>query len=158
MQNFLEKLLENLDEINSYDFSDFSYGGNSIPSLTITSSKKKKVTKSVSFTKALSEKLDLTDSIEILFLKKGSIVVGDHLGIEQAKKFSLCDDDGKKIIYNANLVQILTTLGNLDYSERTSYSFREIKYDDVDGKTVATIDLTSPVISQHRKRKVSESV
>ena len=68
MQNFLETLLENLDEINSYDFSDFTYGGNSIPSVTITGGKK--VTKSVNFTKALSEKLDLIDSVEILFLKK----------------------------------------------------------------------------------------
>ena len=156
MQNFLETLLENLDEINSYDFSDLSYGGNSIPSLTVTGGKK--VTKSINFTKALSEKLGLTDSVEILLLKKGSIVVAAHLGIEQAKKFSLCDDDGKKIIYNASLVQILAKIGNLDYSERTSYSFREIKYDDVNGKTVATIDLTSPVMSQHRKKKVSESV
>ena len=156
MQNFLETLLENLDEINSYDFSSLSYGGNSIASLTITGGKK--VTKSVNFTKALSEKLDLSDSVEILFLKKGAVVVGAHLGIEQAKKFALCDDDGKKIIYNASLVQILAALGNLDYSERTSYSFREIRYDDVGGKTVATVDLTCPVISQHRKKKTSERV
>lgn len=156
MQNFLETLLENLDEINSFDFSDLTCGGNSIPSVTVTGGKK--VTKSVNFTKALSEKLGLDDSVEILLLKKGSIVVAAHLGIEQAKKFSLCDDDGKKIIYNASLVHILAKLGNLDYSERTSYSFREITYDDIEGKTVATIDLTSPVISQHRKKKVSENV
>lgn len=142
MKNFLENLIENLNEINTLDFATLTCGGNGVPSVTITGGKK--VTKTISFTKVLSEKLALEDTVDILLLNKGSIIIGKSLDVEQAKSFELCNDDGKKIIYSAGLVQVLTKVASLDFTARTSYSFREVKFDDVDGKTIATVDLTEP--------------
>ncbi len=151
MTNYLNDLLENLDDIDVFDFAGLSHGGNSIPSMTIVNSKKNG--KRLTFSKALSQKLGLTDSVDILLLKKGTIVIAGNIDIEQAEAFDLCDDEGRKIIYHAELVKKLASLGKLDFDDRTSYSFRNISFDQHGDTEIATIDLTKPLESNSKRRK-----
>ena len=118
----------------SHGSSKFSFG--------IVNSKRNG--KRLSFSKALCEKLELTNNAYITPVKEdGAIIVAGSKIFESYK----CDLRGsdKKLSYNSGVVETLTELFSLDFSKHVSMSFGQIEFDDHEGVPVAVITLSSAV-------------
>lgn len=84
--------------------------------------------KRVTFTAALSEKLNLKDKVYITaYVKDGFIVIGSTPYNELSSEFKL-SGEGKKISYSAELVHYLIDAFNLAYDNCVSRSFSDIVF------------------------------
>ena len=101
--------------------------------------------KRISLSKALVEKLGLTDSVSLLPIKEnGILMVAKKLPFERASDITLNSKD-KRTAYNAEAVQLITATFGLDYSSKTSYSFNDIEFMDEDGMEIAAVYMSVPV-------------
>ena len=100
--------------------------------------------KRLSFSKALVAKLELEDTAYITPVKEDGVII--LAGTRLFDCYS-CDlrGDGKKISYCAGVVETLTEIFSLDFSQHVSMSFNNIEFDEHEGVAVAVIALTNPV-------------
>ncbi len=113
---------------------------NGICSLSIVNSETNG--KRISFSKALSAKLDLSDKVSILpNIKTGELIVSKKIKSEKAYHGKLSGKD-KKLCYNASMVQLVTQAFGLDFSERVSRSFSTIRFLEDGDDVVAFITLS----------------
>ena len=98
--------------------------------------------KRLSFSKALVAKLELTDKTYITPVKEDGVII--LAGTRLFDCYS-CDlrGDGKKISYCTGVVETLTEIFNLDFSQHVSKSFTKIYFDEHEGVPVAIITLSS---------------
>lgn len=100
--------------------------------------------KRITLSKALVEKLSLTNSVSLLPLKEnGILMVAKKLPFERASDITLNSKD-KRTAYNAEAVQLITAAFGLDYSVKTSYSFNDIDFMTEDGTEIAVIYMPVP--------------
>lgn len=96
--------------------------------------------KRVTLSKALAEHLELSDSVSVMpSAKSRKLVLGKALPFPGASKVNL-SGTGKKIAYNADLVQIITKAYNLDFTSCTSRSFSDITFDVHEGVPIAFVN------------------
>ena len=97
--------------------------------------------KRISFSKMLSIKLDLQDSVDIVELEdEGMILISKNLPYDFKSTYSLRGDD-RKIIYSSELVEVLTEIFNLDFGTKVSRSFTDITINTDDNTVIAAITL-----------------
>lgn len=95
--------------------------------------------KRLSFSQFLSHRLGLKDTIALMpHGKARKLVIGKTLPFPKAISASL-RGEGKKICYKASLVEMLTNIFDLDFSEHVSLTFDRIEFDDLDGIPVAIV-------------------
>lgn len=100
--------------------------------------------KRVSLSKALSEKLNLTETAFFLPVESAGELIISSVALGDRASTTMLSGKDKKICYNAALVTLLTDSFKLDFSTRTSCSFNEIKFDTVGDATVAIVKMTAP--------------
>lgn len=97
--------------------------------------------KSMSLSKKLAEKLALTSNVFVTVYDTEGHIALSNMAIDPdsaAYKFSNATD---YIVYNAALVQFLAETFNLDYTQRTSISFRDIEFATSGDTPVAIVTL-----------------
>lgn len=95
--------------------------------------------KRVSISKSLAQKLALGDTLFVLpMAEDGVALLAKALPFDAASNVKL-SGSSKKIAYSAALVQLLTAEFGLDFSDRTSMSFNEVDFDNLNGVTVAAV-------------------
>ena len=105
--------------------------------LTIVNSKKNG--KRLSFAAEVIKELQVEEDVQIAFVGEGiAILPPSELELEQ---FKLKKDGSKYIIYSSPLVQEITKVYNLDYSNRTSITFPKAKYKKEGGNKFAYIKI-----------------
>ena len=97
--------------------------------------------KRITLSKALRDKLQLSDSISMVPLKKERVLMmAKALPFESASNIQLNSSNGR-ISYNAGAVKLIVDTFGLDYSNRTSMSFSDIEFDTHEGMTVAIVNI-----------------
>ncbi|RXT08850.1 hypothetical protein [Ammoniphilus sp. CFH 90114] len=81
------------------------------------------------------EVIGTQDDVQIAIVENG-IAIGSNLSVNNTK-FFLRKSGRKGVIYSSELVDELTELFELDFSEKTSISFAEVLYHDIDDQTAA---------------------
>jgi len=71
-----------------------------------------------------------------------AIAIGSYIG-EGFTTFELSDSGSKKVIYNKALVRQLIEFYRLDFKDRTSMTFYEVKYGEEDGNCIALITINN---------------
>jgi len=95
--------------------------------------------KRLTISKSLAERLALSDSVCVMpSAEKGKLVLGKTLPFPSASKVNL-NGTGKKIAYNAELVQVLTQAFKLDFSKCTSRTFNNVSFDELEGVPIAIL-------------------
>ena len=141
MINNYESLKERANALKNNRLTNMNRTSNGIYSVNIVNNKNGK---RISFSKMLSMKLGLQDTIDIVaFEDDGVILISKNLPHDDKSTFGLRGDD-KKIIYNAELVETLTEIFNLDFSTKTSRSFTDISINADDTMTMAAIKIAKP--------------
>lgn len=144
MLNNYESLKEKANALKNNRLANMHRTSNGIYSVNMVNNKNGK---RISFSKMLSMKLGLQDIIDIVaFEDDGVILISKNLPHDDKSTFGLRGDD-KKIIYNAELVETLTEIFNLDFSTKTSRSFTDISINADDAEPMAEVRITKP--SQH---------
>lgn len=104
--------------------------------------------KRFSISKALSETLNLEDTAYFLPVQEtGQLLISAAPLGQYASKVTL-SGTGKKICYNAALVQNLSACFKLDFSAKTSMSFTDIDIDTSTGQPVAVVSIAAPVAAE----------
>lgn len=96
----------------------------------------------ITLSSKMFRKLDNPDKVQVLF-KEEELIIGNGLpgGNEN---YSVRKDGKEKIkgqIYNSHLVKEITAEYKLDFSNRTSITFGEVKYYNQDGAPFAVIQM-----------------
>lgn len=134
-----ETLKEKATALKNSRLANINRTSNGIYSVNIVNNKNGK---RVSFSKPLSLKLGLQDSIDIVALEEeGVILIAKNLPYDVKSTYGLRGDD-KKIIYSSELVQSLTEIFALDFSTKTSCSFTDITVNADDNMLMAAIKIT----------------
>ncbi|MNW41015.1 hypothetical protein D3C74_181410 [compost metagenome] len=82
-------------------------------------------------------------SVQIAFDTEG-IFIGKNLGIDSNSQLTLRKIGKKSVIYSSPLVQEITERFKLDFSNKTSTSYKDISLLDINGITAAYIYLLHP--------------
>lgn len=99
--------------------------------------------KRLSFSKMLSQKLELSTEVFLLPLpSQGKILLANTPISPKASVGTLSGVD-KKICYSAQLVKGVSAAFQLDFSEKTSIAFSDIEFDTVNGTTVAIVNISN---------------
>ena len=122
----------------SHGSSKFSFG--------IVNSKRNG--KRLSFSKALVAKLELEDTVYITPVKEDGVIILAGTRLFESYECNLRGDD-KKLSYNSGVVETLTELFGLDFSQHVSKSFTKIDFDEHEGVPVAIVSLTNPVSTRN---------
>ena len=100
--------------------------------------------KRLTFSKSLSEKLGLIETVDILpMIDDGILLVSADLPFEAASTGTVNKDE-KKICYGAALVALVTESFKLNFTGKTSISFNDITIEDYEGHPVAFINIGKP--------------
>ena len=108
--------------------------------------------KRLSFSKALAEKISLDKCAHITPLAEDGKILVAGSKIFESYECNLRGDD-KKISYCAGVVETLTEIFSLDFSQHVSMSFNNIEFDEHEGVAVAVIALTNPVSTRSTEDK-----
>lgn len=100
--------------------------------------------KRLSFSKALVTKLELKDAAYITPIKEDSVIIVAGAQLFESYKCDLRGND-KKLSYCSGVVETLTEIFSLDFSQHVSKSFTKIEFDEHEGVPVAVIALSSTV-------------
>lgn len=112
--------------------------------------------KSITLHKTIAEKLALDSNVYVTVYNTEGCIVLSPVAIDQnsvAYKFS---NTISFIIYNAALVQFLAEIFELDYTQRTSISFRDIEFTTIGDTPVAIVTLkkiVSPTTSTEEEEE-----
>lgn len=105
--------------------------------LTIVNSKKNG--RRLSFAAEVIKTLQVKEYVQIALVGKGiAVLPPGELELEQ---FKLKKEGSKYIIYSSSLVQEITKVYKLDYSNRTSITFPKVKYKEEEGNKFAYIKI-----------------
>ena len=95
----------------------------------------------LTISKALAEDLGVDDvAYAMPSAADRKLVLGKTLPFPKAVKL-LLHGKGKKNAYNANFVEVLVKMYNLDYTDCTSRSFDSIEFDELEGVPVAIVNI-----------------
>ena len=97
--------------------------------------------KRISFSKSIVSQLGIVDEIYLLPVKEANTLILAAQSIGSKSSVATLTGDGKKICYSAQLCKALVETFALNYEHATSLSFREIKFDTMDGKQVAIVTM-----------------
>ena len=97
--------------------------------------------KRLSFSKALSQNIDLANKVCILMVPEQHKLLISNEPLSDRSSIASVNGKDKKICYSAELVAIITQAFKLDFSEKTSMSFNTIDFDTVNGVKVAVVTL-----------------
>lgn len=103
--------------------------------------------KRITISKALVKKLGLNDIVYLAPVpQRGILMMASNIPSPKASQCALRGTD-KKIGYAAEIVQMVTKVFNLDFSEHVSRSFSNVEFEDVDGTCVAYVHMDTPIVS-----------
>ena len=103
--------------------------------------------KRVTINKALSEALGLSDKVQVACIPaNGTLLLGDKLPENTGFTLNLSGKE-RKIIYNAEFVKHIINIFNLDFSDKVSNSYHDIRIDEVDGIKIASIILNENLLT-----------
>jgi hypothetical protein len=101
--------------------------------------------KRCTFSKALSQKLDLSDKIAVAIAPDDGLVFLASKLPDDDEVYSLSGED-KKICYNTAIVKNITEAFKLDYSKKTSMSLGDITFQTHNGIIIAAVKIIEPVL------------
>lgn len=95
--------------------------------------------KRITFNKALSHALGLTDKVTVMpDVEEGKVALCRSLVFPHATEGNLRGDESK-ICYNTAIVKMLSTEFSIDFSTHTSRTFNNIEIDEFNGVPVAIV-------------------
>ena len=97
--------------------------------------------KSITLHKTIAEKLALDSNVYVTVYDTEGCIVLSPVAIDQNSVAYRFSNTISFIIYNAALVQFLAEIFELDYTQRTSISFRDIEFSDIGDTPVAIVPL-----------------
>ena len=142
-KDFFNKAFQSKKSISEVS-SATSYTSNYEGKLSMTVVNSKNNGKRCTFSKALSKKLGLSDSIAIAIAPDDGLIFLAAKFPDVDEVYSLSGED-KKICYNTSVVKNIAESFNLDYNNKTSHSFDDITFDTQDSVTVAAVKIIEPV-------------
>ena len=98
--------------------------------------------KRLSFSKALAEKISLDKCAYITPVEEDGVIILAGSKLFESYECNLRGND-KKLSYNSGVVETLTELFGLDFSQHVSRSFNQIEFDEHEGVPVAIVTLSS---------------
>ena len=141
--NLFNKAFNNKKSINEMSATSSSTSGYvGTYSMTVVNSKNNG--KRCTFSKALSKKLGLRDSIAIAIAPDDGIIFLASKFPDDDEIYSLSGED-KKICYNTAIVKNITEAFKLDYDKKTSRSFGDITFETNNGIIIAAVKITEPI-------------
>lgn len=143
----LDDLLTKINEDTNIPVITATGGSNSYSFGVVNNINGKRLT----FSKALTKVLELGE--DVVFApspEDGILMVAKELPSGRASTGKLKGGD-KKTCYRAELVKLIVECFNLDYSDRTSLSFNNIKIDERDDIKIALIDMTTARVEKEVK-------
>jgi hypothetical protein len=142
--NLFNKAFNNRKSINEMSATSSSTSGYvGTYSMTVVNSKNNG--KRCTFSKALSKKLGLRDSIAIAIAPDDGLVFLASKFPDDDEIYSLSGED-KKICYNTAIVKNITEAFKLDYDKKTSRSFGDITFETNNGIIIAAVKIAEPVL------------
>lgn len=135
----MTNLKEKLENVQATGIKVVNGGGSNAVSLSIVNSDSNG--KRLTTSKELTKKLNLTDTlyvvpnVEVNELYLSSVPMMD---ISSSGKLSGSD---KKVCYSAGLVALIVESFNLDYTGKTSMSFNNISFDELEDMPVAIVKI-----------------
>ena len=97
--------------------------------------------KRVTLSKALVEKLQLEGTVDILPVpSENAVMMGKTLSFPCTSQIELNSAD-KRTAYHANAVKVIVEAFGLDYSNKTSMSFNDIEFAEIDGVPIAVVNM-----------------
>jgi hypothetical protein len=99
--------------------------------------------KRLSFSKALSQKLGLTDKVYIIPVPAKNVVMISAQPLNDKSSVGTLNKAEKKICYSSALVAMLSAAFKLDYSIRTSISFFDVCFETINGTEVAIVNMAA---------------
>lgn len=97
--------------------------------------------KSITLHKTIAEKLALDSNVYVTVYDTEGCIVLSPVAIDKNSVSYMFSNTISFIIYNAALVQFLAEIFELDYTQRTSISFRDIEFSDIGDTPVAIVTL-----------------
>ena len=97
--------------------------------------------KSLTLSKKLAEHLTLTTSVYITVYGNDGSIALSPTPIDDNSVQYIFSNDRDFIVYNAALVQFIAEIFELDYTSRTSMSFRDIKFGTANDTPIAEVIL-----------------
>lgn len=131
VENNVKSILKNAVQSESKSVSRES-GAAGVVSVVNTKSGKR-----ITLSKKLIVKLNNPKSIQIAFTED-SIIIAEELP-DNKSLFNIKINNGKGIIYSAQLVMEITELFNLEFNNKTSITFGEVEYALNDDYVVAIV-------------------
>jgi len=95
--------------------------------------------KRVSISSEVMNRLKNPETLQVGFLE-GNLVIGRSLG-DSYTSYTLKKQGAKQIIYSKELVEQMTDLCELDFSERTSITFPKASYQKMNDEVVALVSM-----------------
>ncbi len=154
----MKKFTDYINKLNNTTISKVASAtrvGNSVCSMGVVYSTSNG--KRVTFSKALSAKLELEDTIDVIPHSDAGVVhIGKNLkGLPGVSTCTLKGDD-KKICYDAGLAHILATEYGVDFDNHVSHSFQDITFDVYNELPMATVVLNKDVNTTYETDEESE--
>lgn len=98
--------------------------------------------KRLTFSKALVKKLGLEDEVQFFPMPEDHVLfVGKTLALNGVSVGTLSGDENRKICYSGPIVAEITNAFGLDFSNKTSTSFADMSFKEIDGVTIAAISV-----------------
>ena len=142
--NLFNKAFNNRKSINEISATSSSTSGYvGTYSMTVVNSKTNG--RRCTFSKALSKKLGLRDSIAIAIAPDDGLIFLASKFPDDDEIYSLSGED-KKICYNTSIVKNITEAFKLDYDKKTSRSFGDITFETHNGIIIAAVKIIEPVL------------
>lgn len=145
-KNYLNKIQNSSATLNIPQVSPQLRSGSSVYSVGIVNSEGNG--KRVSFSKALTRKLELTDTVCLLPLPEDGVVLISKEPLHPDSTVGKLSGNEKKICYSAGIVALLIDTFGLDFAGHTSRSFSNIQMDDSGPVVYAVLTLSSPTTQE----------
>ncbi|WP_418626841.1 hypothetical protein [Anaerosinus sp.] len=111
--------------------------------------------KRLAVNESLYKILNKLDTVQFMVIpKKGLLLIGKYLGEENSYKLSTT---GRPVVYSAGLVESLTEIFELDYTNKTSMSFRHIEIDDSDKSVIAIVEIKKFEVEELEVEQVNKA-
>ena len=142
-KDYINKLKNGSITLNIPKVKNQTYAGNGKYSLGIVNSEGNG--KRVSFSKALTAKLELTDTVYIVPLPDEGVLLISKEKLHSDATYGKLSGNDKKYCYSAGMVALLIESFKLDFEGHTSKAFGNIEIDDSDDIVYAVVTLSKPL-------------
>ncbi len=135
----MTNLKEKLENVQTTGIKVVNGGGSNAVSLSIVNSDSNG--KRLTTSKELTKKLNLTDTLYVVPNVEDNELYLSSVPMMDISSSGKLSGNDKKVCYSAGLVSLIVETFRLDYTGKTSMSFNNISFDELDEAPVAVVKI-----------------